>query len=166
MFNNFVVEDNIAFAKGPFLIGGGRASHNIIVRRNHLHGIGMILGYGAQNEDIELRDNIVAAGKIQISKWNKLVDEGNIRELPAAKAIVIASKYDNTRAHVVIYNGAGAAKVPLDTGSFLQPGDRFKLFHGLDCFGQGIASGVWDGRIDVPMAGPFGAFVLAREPAK
>ena len=32
--DNYVIEDNIAFGKGPFLVGGGKPSNNIKVRRN------------------------------------------------------------------------------------------------------------------------------------
>jgi len=161
--DNFTVEDNIAFGKGPFLIGGGRPSHNIIVRRNYLHGVGMMLGYGAQNEDVDVRDNIVADGRIELNKWNKVVDEGNLRGMPAAKAILIPSKYDATRAHVAVYNGAGAAKVSLDVSSWLRPGDVFKRFPAMDVFGQPVLSDRCQGRtIDIPMTASFAAFVLVK----
>ncbi len=37
----FLVEENIAYGRGPFLIGGSRPSRNIRARGNILHGVGM-----------------------------------------------------------------------------------------------------------------------------
>ena len=162
--DNFVIEDNIAFERGPFLIGGGRPSRGIRVARNYLHGVGMQLGYGADNEDCEVRDNIVPAG-LTISRFRKVFEENNIRQVPAAKAVLIPSRYDATRAHVAVYNGARAKAVPLDVGGFMKDGESFLLLAAKDFFGKPVVEGRCAGtKIDVPMSGEFAAFVLLRTP--
>ncbi|MBN1421169.1 MAG: hypothetical protein JXP34_20520 [Planctomycetes bacterium] len=162
--DNFLIEDNIAYERGPFLVGGGSPSHGIRVLRNSLHGIDMRIGYGAQNEDCELRDNIVARGRISIDKFKKVVDEGNVRELPARKAILIPSRYDPARAHIAVYNGAKAASVDLDVSKFLKEGERFRLLSPRDLWGKAIAEGTCSvPTIAIPMAAEFAAFVLLKE---
>jgi hypothetical protein len=42
--DRYVIEENIAFERGPFLVGGGRPSRQISVRGNLLHGVGLQLG--------------------------------------------------------------------------------------------------------------------------
>ncbi|HVE40659.1 MAG TPA: right-handed parallel beta-helix repeat-containing protein [Planctomycetota bacterium] len=161
--DNFVIEDNIAYERGPFLVGGGSPSHRIRVARNYLHGVGMQIGYGAENEDCEIRDNVVPS-TITIQKYKTVVDEGNVRSLPAAKAIVIPNKYDPARAHVAVYNGAKAALVPVDVSTFLKPGDGFRLLDPKDVYGKPLLDGHVDGAsIPVPMAGEFAAFVLIKK---
>jgi len=162
--DNFLIEDNIAYERGPFLVGGGSPSHGIRVLRNYLHGIDMRIGYGAQNEDCEVRDNIVARGRISIEKFKKVVDEGNVRELPARKAILIPSKYDPARAHVAVYNGAKAPAVDLDVAKLLKKGERFRLLAPRDLWGKSVLEGTCSGpTISIPMTGEFAAFVLLKE---
>jgi len=161
--DNFVIEDNIAYEFGTFLVGGGRPSTNLAVRRNYLHGVGMQIGYTSkENEDCELRDNVVPRG-LSVKKFKKVVDEGNVRELPKSKAVLIPNKYDPTRAHVVVYNGAKAADVALAAGPFLKPGDSFRLLHPRDFYGKPALEGKANGgEIRVPVTGEFAAFVLVK----
>jgi hypothetical protein len=164
--DNYRIEDNIAYQEGPFLIGGGRPSHHIQVFRNQLFGIPMRLGYGAQNEDCELRDNIIAKGSLTISKFQTVVEENNLQQLPERKAVLIPNKYDPRRAHLAIYNGAKAPSVAVDVTPFLKAGDGFRLLHPKDFFGKPVLEGRCRGAtIRVPMTGEFAAFVLVKEQA-
>src|SRR5437899_265493 len=57
--DNYVVEGNICYDGGTFLVGGGRPSRNIRVSNNYLHGVSMQIGYDApHNEDCEVRENV------------------------------------------------------------------------------------------------------------
>jgi hypothetical protein len=161
--DNFVIEDNIAYEFGPFLVGGGRPSTRLAVRRNYLHRVGLQIGYTSkENEDCEVRDNVVPHG-LTLKKFKKVVEEGNVRELPASKAVVLPNKYDPTRAHVAVYNGAKAAEVNVDVGGFLKPGDSFRLLHPRDFYGKPVLEGkVEAAAIRVPVAGEFAAFVLVK----
>lgn len=163
--DNYVVEDNIAFQRGPFLVGGGRPSHNIKVARNYLHGIGMRIGYGAQNEDCEVRENVVAAGGLTIQKYKTVVDEGNLtKEVPGSKSVVIPNRYDPGRAHVAAYNGSKAAEVEVKVDPFLKPGDSFRLLAALDVYGKPVLEGKCEGEtLKVPLTGEFAAFLLLRD---
>jgi hypothetical protein len=162
--DNFVIEDNIAYERGPFLVGGGRPSNHIRVARNFLHGVNLQVGMTKENEDCEVRDNVVARGKISINNYKKAVDEGNLRELPESKAVVLPNKYDPGRAHVAIYNGAKAALVPVDVSRVLKPGDGFRLLDPKDLYGKPILEGHVDGAaLPVPLSGEFAAFVLVRK---
>jgi hypothetical protein len=162
--DNFIVEDNVAYEKGPFLVGGGRPSHNISVLRNHLYGVSMRIGYGAENEDCEVRDNVIANGELTIEKFRKVVDEGNVRGLPDRKAVLIPNKYDPNRAHVVVFNGSKAPSVPLAVAPFLTRGDSFRMMNPKDFFGKPLHAGKCEGEeIMVPMTGEFAVFVLLKE---
>lgn len=161
--DNYVLEDNIAYDNGPFLIGGGRPSHNIQVRRNYLYGVSMRLGYGAANEDCEVRDNIIAKGSLQIDRFKQVVQENNLQELPQRKAVLIPNKYDPHRAHLAVYNGAKAAEVICDASPLLKPGDRFRLLDPKNFYGKPVGEGTATGEgISVPMSGEFAAFVILK----
>ena len=161
--DHFVVEDNIAYQNGPVLVGGGRPSHDIHVVRNYLYGVDMQIGYGAQNEDCEVRDNIIAKGRLRIDRYKSVVDQGNHQALPDRRAIVIPNKYDPNRAHLAVYNGAKAPKVTVDVSTFLKPSERFRLLNPRDVFGEPVLSGTCESStITVPMQGEFAPFVLLK----
>jgi cephalosporin-C deacetylase-like acetyl esterase len=161
---NYIIEDNIAYEVGTFLVGGGAPVRNVKLSHNYLHGINMQLGYGAQNDDCELRDNLIAGGKLTINKFKKVVNENNPETVPDQKAILIPNKYDPTRANVAVYNGAKADKVALDVSTFLKAGERYRLLNPRDLFGKPVLEGKADGAlIPIPMAGEFAAFVLLKE---
>jgi len=161
--DNYLIEDNIAYERGPFLVGGGRPSHNIKVFRNYLYGVSMRIGYGAQNEDCEVCDNVIAKGTLSIQKYKKVVKEGNIETLPARKAVLIPNKHDPNRAHLVIFNGARSPKVQVRAAAFLRPGDAFSLKHPEDFFGKPLFEGKCEGKeIIVPMKNEFAVFVVLK----
>lgn len=162
--DNYVIEDNVAHEKGPFLVGGGRPSHNIRVVRNYLYNVGMRLGYGAENEDCEVRDNVIARGALSIEKFKTVVREGNTEKLPESKAIVIPNKYDPNRAHLVVFNGAKASTVRVHVAQFLKPGAAFRIKHPRDFFGKPILEGKCEAEaIKLPVQDEFAVFVLLRE---
>jgi hypothetical protein len=162
--DNFVIEDNIAYERGPFLVGGGRPSNRIVVRRNCLHGIGMQIGYTApENEDCEVRDNVIAGGKISIHKYKKVVDEGNVSNPAEARAILIPNKYDPNRAHVAVYNPKKEPSVRLDVSKILKPGEACRLMDPKDVWGKPVYEGKCEGEtVAVPMKSDFAAFVLLK----
>ena len=161
--DNFVIEDNIAYERGPFLVGGGRPSNHIRIARNYLHAVNMQIGMTKENEDCDVRDNVVVRGKLSINNYKKAVDEGNVRELPASKTVLIPNKYDPSRAHVAIYNGAKAAQVGLDVSKVLKPGDAYRLLDPKNVYGKPLFEGKVEGAsIAVPMSGEFAAFVLVK----
>jgi hypothetical protein len=163
--DNYVVEDNIAYQNGPVLVGGGRPSHDIKILHNYLYGVSMRTGYGArQNEDCEVRDNIIAKGTLRIDRYKDVVQEGNSQTVvPEHKAVVILNKYDPNRAHLAVYNGAKSPKVTVDVSTFLKPGERFRLLNPRDVFGEPVLSGTCEGStIALPMQGEFAPFVLLK----
>jgi hypothetical protein len=161
--DNYVIEDNIVYGHGPFLVGGGRPSRGIRVRRNYLHSVGMRIGYGAENEDCEVRDNVLAGGSLTIEKYKTVVERNNIRSLPERLAVLTADRYDPGRAHLVVFNGAKTAQVAVDAASFLKPGEAYRLMDPEDVFGPPLAVGTCEGpTVDVPMKGEFAAFVVLK----
>ncbi len=162
--DNFFVENNIAYTRGPFLIGGGRPSHNIKVFRNYLYGINMRIGYGAENEDCYVRDNIIAKGELNIQKYNKVVKEGNIEQLPENRSVLIPNKYDPNRAHLVVYNGAKNSEVKVDVSNFLKPGDAFILMHPEDIYIKDLHAGRCEGQhITIPLDEEFAVYVMLKK---
>jgi hypothetical protein len=161
--DNFLVEDNILYGKGPFLVGGGRPSRGVRVLRNYLHGVDMRVGSTAGNEEGEVRDNVIARGALTVQKFKTLVNRGNTQELPQRRAVLIPNKYDPGRAHLAVYNGAGASKVPVDVAGFLRPGEAYRLLDPKDPFGAPVAAGTCQGTtVDVSLAGEFAAFVVLK----
>lgn len=161
--DNFVIEDNIAYERGPFLVGGGRPSNRIRLARNYLHGVNLQVGWTKENEDCEVRDNVVARGKLSINHYRKVVDEGNVREMPASKAVLIPNKYDPARGHLVIYNGARAARVTVDVSKVLKGGDQYALLDPKNVYGPPVVLGqAQEPSIDVEMSGEFAVFVLVK----
>lgn len=157
--DRFVIEDNISFGRGSFLVGGGRPSREIRVARNYLHGAGLQVGYDEpDNEDCEVRDN-VSPGGLRIGKFKKAVDEGNVRQMPAAKVVVIPNAYDAARAHVAVYNGAKAAAVEVELPGWTS----VRLMDPLDVFGRPVLEGkIEGGKVRVPMSSEFAAFVALK----
>ena len=128
-----------------------------------MHGLNVQIGYGAENEDCEIRDNVIV-GKLTISKYKKVVDEGNALDSTQARSIVIPNKYDPGRAHVAIFNASKAPECRINVAKLLKPGDGYRLMDPKDPFGRPVLEGACDGeRIAVPMGGEFAAFVLFKK---
>ena len=171
--DNYLITDNIAYAGGRFLVGGGRPSKGIRVTENMLHGVSMQIGYNApHNEDCEVRDNIIIDAGLSIVRYKKAVTDGNLvvargadRPADAAgRVIVRANKYDENRAHVAIYNWTGK-DAGVDLKQFLKPGDAYRLMDPRGFYGKPVLSGTYDGKaISVPMKNrKFAALILLRQ---
>jgi len=168
--NNFLVEDSVFYNKGPFLIGGGRPSENIRVFRNYLYEVSMRVGYNAPyNENCEIRDNIIVDGELNIVRYRKAVQEGNLvvrkgkKRPTGVKAVLLPNRFDRNRTHLVVYNWDQMKKVEVTAKPFLKNGDSFRLMDPLDFFGNPVAQGKCSGdTIDVPMKGEFAIFVVLK----
>jgi hypothetical protein len=168
--NNYLVEDNICYNIGPFLIGGGRPSRNIRVFRNYLYNISMRIGYNAPyNENCELRDNIIVNGDLSIDRYQNVVQESNLvikkgQTRPAgAKSIFLPNRYDKNRAHLAIYNWDVAEKVRVETGSFFKSGETFRLMNPQDLFGSPVMQGkCYENAIEIPTKSEFAVFVILK----
>ncbi|MGD0092656.1 MAG: right-handed parallel beta-helix repeat-containing protein [Planctomycetota bacterium] len=168
--DNYVAEENIVYDKGPFLIGGGRPSHNIVSRRNCLYGVPMRIGYDApENEDCEVRDNVIVNSELQITKYKKAVNEGNViigknDKRPAEpRTVFLPNKYDPGRAHVAVCNFAHVPQVPVQMAQFLKAGDKVRLLDPRDFYGKPV----WEGTaaaetLDVPTPGEFAVYVVLK----
>jgi hypothetical protein len=187
--DNYVIEDNIAWRHGTFLVGGGRPSQNIVVRRNYLYRVPMQIGYNApHNEDCEIvgnvvfrsglsvnryrvcavRDNLIVEGGLGVNGEGNVETQGNTvvrKELPeVARLNLLPNKYDEKRAHLAVFNWQKLAEVPVPAGAFLKDGDRFRLMDPLDFYGKPVFEGKCDdGRIVVPLVDEFGVFVVLKD---
>ena len=156
--------------KGPFLIGGGRPSSNIRVFRNYLYDVSMRIGYSAPyNENCQVRDNVIVNGGLNIIRYRRAVQEGNLiirkneKRPTGVKAVLLPNRFDRNRAHLVIYNWDKAEKVEVTVKPFLKNGDSFRLFDPQDFFGNPLARGKCYGdAIHIPMKGEFAVFVVLR----
>ena len=169
--NNFLVEENICYGKGPFLIGGGRPSRDIRVLRNYLYSVSMRIGYTAEyNENCEVRDNVIVNGALDVVRYRQVVQEDNLivkkgQECPEeTKSILLPNKYDVNRAHLVIYHWNKAEMVNVSAKPFLTEGESYRLMDPQNLFGRPIAEGkCQDDTIQVPVKGEFGIFVLLKD---
>ena len=168
--DNYLIADNIAYGLGPFLVGGGKPSRGIRVLRNCLHGVSMRIGYNAPyNEDCEIRDNLIVDGDLAITRYRKVVNEGNRilkkgeKRPRDTKAILLPNQYDPQRAHLAVFNFGNARRVAVRVASFLKPGDAYRLMDPKALFGEPVFQGTCAGdTIAVPVEGEFAAFVLLR----
>jgi hypothetical protein len=174
--DNYLIEGNIAYNAGPFLIGGGRPSQGIRATKNMLHGVSMQVGYTAkENEDCEIRDNVIVNGGLSINKFKQVVNEGNLvlaknAPRPAGQDVRVElrpNRYDPQRANVAVFNWAKKPAVELRFGKFLKPADNYRLMSPRDFYGEPVAAGTFDGKpVAVPVEGEFAAFVLLKEAGK
>ena len=173
--DNYLVEGNICYDAGTFLIGGGRPSRNIRAAENYLCNVNVQIGYSApHNEDCQIRDNIILGGGLQINNYKRVMKEGNLvlgkndprpKDLDA-RIVLRPNRYDPHRANLAVFNWAKKPAVHLLPKSFLQPGDKYRLIDPRDFFGKPVVAGTFDGKpIRVPVAGEFAAFVLLKEPS-
>ena len=168
--DHYLVTENIAYGLGPFLIGGGKPSRGIRVLRNSLHDVSMQIGYNApHNEDCEVRDNVIVNGDLAITRYRKVVNEGNRilkkgeKRPRDTKAILLPNKYDPQRAHLVIYNLAGASVVKATVDPFLKPRQVYRLVDPKNFYGKPLVEARCNARtITVPVKGEFGAFVVLK----
>ena len=172
--NNYLFEDNIAYDKGRFLIGGqGGGSHNLRALRNYLYKVGFQLGYSGENEDCEVRDNVVFRGGLAINKFKTTVNEGNLvitndADRPKeSKAFMVPNRYDPARANLAVFNWGGAegatSEVAVKATPFLKEGESFRLMDPKDFFGKPVFEGRCQGdTIKIPVRGEFGAFVVLK----
>ena len=166
--DNYLLEGNIAYSCGPFLVGGGRPSRGIRVLRNFLFDAGMQIGYDApENEDCEVRGNVILNGGLSVNRFKTAVNEDNLvvgRNAPRPKgflAVLRPDKYDADRANLVVYNRDKAAEVSADAGDWLRHGTPYELMDPKDFYGKPVQSGKsQDGKIIVKMTGEFAAFVV------
>jgi len=169
--NNYLVEDNIFYNKGPFLIGGGRPSHGIRVFRNYLYGMSMRIGYSAPyNENCEVRNNTIVDGELNIIRYKKVVQQDNLivrkdQSRPTGiKTILLPNRYDQNRAHLAIYNWDRAEKARVNNKQFFKSGEIFRLMDPQDLFGSPVVQGTcYKDAIDVPMKSEFAVFVVLKK---
>ena len=167
--NNYLVQENIFYKKGPFLIGGGRPSHNIRVFRNYLYNVGMRIGYAAPyNENCQVRDNVIVNGGLDIVRYNKVIREGNViikdKEHPkGTKSVLLANRFDPNRAHLVVYNWDREDELEVRTKLFLRNGDSYRIMDPQDFFGTPVTQGrCRNDTIRIPVKAEFGVFVVLK----
>ncbi|UCF17827.1 MAG: right-handed parallel beta-helix repeat-containing protein [Phycisphaerales bacterium] len=168
--SNFLVEENICYKRGPFLIGGGRPSRNIRVFSNYLHDVSMRIGYAAPyNENCKVRDNVIVNGNLDIIRYRQISRQGNLvvkkgQEAPSpTKSVLLPNRFDRDRAHLATYNWGRSEEVDVAVAPFLRAGDSYRLMDPQDFFGSPIDQKTCHGRtIKVPVKGKFAAFVILK----
>ena len=170
--DNYLIDSNICYDGGTFLVGGGRPSRNIRVRSNVLYNLSLQIGYDAPyNEDCEIRDNLIVNGDLRIQKYKKAITENNVvlrRQDPRpadtpARVALRPNRYDARRAHIFAFNWSKKPTVELSPRGFLAPGDRYRLMDPRKFYGEPVVQGTFDGTpISLPVKGEFAAFVLLK----
>lgn len=169
--DNYLFQDNIAHTLGRFLIGGGRPSHNVRAVRNYLWNVDLQLGYNApENQDCEVRDNLIVNGGLSINKFKRAVNENNTviprgAARPAQpRCVLLPNRYDARRAHLAVFNFGGGKSVKVNVKGFLADGQKFTLKDPKDFFGKPLASGTCAGEeITVGVEGEFAVFIVLKE---
>ncbi|WP_347245106.1 right-handed parallel beta-helix repeat-containing protein [Thermogutta sp.] len=172
--DHYLVQGNVAYNGGTFLIGGGRPSRDIRVLDNVFYNVNLQLGYSAPfNEDCEVRNNILVNGNLAINRFRQVVQEGNLiipvgapRPDEAARVILRRNRYDPMRAHVIVFNWKKSATVDVPLDSFATPGMIYRFMDPRDVYGRPVLQGQYTGQpVRLPMQGEFGVWVvLLRQP--
>lgn len=170
--HNYLIEGNIAYNAGRFLVGGEGPAKGIRVLRNFLYRVNMQIGYTApENEDCEVRDNVIVDGNLSIIRFRQATNVGNLvlppkSPRPTDKPWLVElrpSKYDPNRAHLVIFNWAQKPAVFVDFRPWLRPGERFELKDPRDYFGKPVFVGrAATTPVRIPVHGEFAAYVVLR----
>jgi hypothetical protein len=167
--NNFLFIDNIAYAQGRFLVGGGRPSRNIRLLRNHFLGVPLQVGYTApENEEVELRTNTVFRSSLSIQRFKQVVQENNRIIGPAddlnnspPRVVWIPNDYDPERAHLVVYNGAKSPVVRVPAPPFFPSGRTARFMDPLDLHGAPSFQGTLEAEgVDLPVPGEYAVLVV------
>lgn len=168
--DHYLLSENIAYGRGPFLVGSGKPSHDIKVFNNVLYAVNMQLGYNApSNVDCEVRGNYFFRGGLQINKFEKAVNEQNTivkKDQPGreAKSFLFSNKYDLQRAHIAIYNPTKAAQVSVKLTGFTKAGDKLALYDPKNFFGEPLWKGTANSEeITLPAPEEFNVFVLKKQ---
>lgn len=168
--DNFLVEENICYDKGPFLIGGGRPSKNIRVFKNFLYGVDMRIGYNAPyNENCDICNNVIVNCDLNINRYKTIVKDGNLvvkrgqKRPTGAKTALLPNRFDKNRAHLVIYNWDKAGSVKVTVKPFLKKGERYQLLDPQNILGIPVDKGECSGdTIKAPVKSEFAVVVLKR----
>jgi len=167
--DHYLVEGNIVYDGGTFLIGGGRPSRGIRVRDNILCNVSMQLGYSAPyNEDCEVVNNLIIKGGLTINRFRQVHQESNVVVPPGGglpesmpQVFVRPSRYDPNRAHVVIINGPKNAEVEIPLGDLAKRGIRYAMYDPRHLFDRPVIEGQIEGHeIVVPVSKEFLVWVL------
>ena len=186
--DNFVIESNIAWRHGVFLIGGGRPSRNIMVRENYLYRVPMQIGYSApynENCDVagnvlfrsglsvrhyrtgSVRDNLIVDGRLDLAGEGEIQTQNNTvapdRTSREVRPVLLPNKYDQRRANLAIFNWNKQKEVWVPAGDFLKDGERLRLLDPLDFYSKPV----WEGQCEaggfrVPMTDEFAVFVVLK----
>jgi len=168
--DNYVVEDNFIYEKGPLLIGGGRPSKNVKALRNVCFNVPLKFGYSSQeNEDGELKDNLIVGEALALKKFKTLVNENNTvvkAGQGAPKTVFLINKYDENRAHLAVYNPQKAATFAVKMDKFIKGGETVKLLDPKDFYGKPL----WEGKatgdtLNVPTPKDCNVYVVLKVPS-
>jgi hypothetical protein len=179
---DFLIEQNIAYNGGTFLVGSNGPDRDIRVISNYLYSAQLQVGYNVSvpytNQNGVVRGNIVVGGVLEIARYATVIDENNL--VIGAKAarpdkqisILLPNQYDPKRAHVAVYNlkvgrdgkALENAVVEVDANGFLKSGQRYRLMDPADFYGKPVYSGRCGKKtLQVPVKGEFAAYVLFAE---
>jgi len=182
--DNYLIEGNAAFSpkypgkRNMFHVGGGKPSHDIIVRDNILHGYSLRLGTQRKgNERATVTGNRIFRGRYTKAPWTDLTEKDNRvwnegDPVPEAPLIVLRpNRYDANRANLVIVDLAKTRPLKVDLAPFVKPGERFRLLAAWNFFGQPVAEGTYEGPIEIAIPatpatsnGEVGAYVVLKVP--
>jgi hypothetical protein len=109
-------------------------------------------------------------GALKFDEWkSSTANAGNgfdknsseLKEVTPHRSFVIPNDYEEGRGHLAIYNWDGSSSVSVNLSAVVSNGQNFKVFDARDVFGTPVASGVYQGPVDIPMGGnEFGAFLI------
>jgi len=180
--DNFVVEGNVVAGhpgERDILIGGGAPVRQLVFRENLVYdlpdGVGVDIGWnrtsGAGASDVTFEGNYIAAST-QIWDVQRLAMRNNtflsppagVRDSdypenaylsapPAENAVFVRpNRYEQGRAHIVIYNWRMGGSVAVDLSQVLRQGEAYVIRDARDYFGDPVASGTYAGAgVSIPM---------------
>ena len=188
---NYLVEENIFYERGPLLFGGGAPHRAVVARGNVLSGLPLMMGAFTENdnEDCLVEGNTLYHGDIRVTRYRRprvrrtRTVDGRIRfegggtpvsedntagpwPPAAAEWQLWPNRYDAARASLAVLDPAGLGAVEADLSPFLSQGASYRLVDPRNFFGPAVVEGICrTPRITVPMTGEFAPFVVFRKDA-
>lgn len=161
LLDNISIESNIAFNAGilnnaaymDILIGAGdRPTTGAIIRDNYTYGLASqgLQGYSAGLTGAVITDNYCPNGRSGTFAGSQ--ESGNNWDIVGNTSFAIPNAYDNTRAHIAVYNADALDRVAVDVSTVASAGRSYRLRNAQDYFNDiqtGTVAG--DGTITIDM---------------
>ncbi|HWR50109.1 MAG TPA: hypothetical protein VN428_03325 [Bryobacteraceae bacterium] len=161
---NIVFKNNHSYfspeiAGGDVVLGSNNGCTNLTVTGNYFIALkGRALVKPSACRDITLQRNVFLGATVGVSRTG-FPDNAYLTEVPkGVETFIRPNRYEQGRAHIVIYNWDRADTVPVDVSAILRKGDYFELRDAQNPLGEPVLKGIYE---SLPLSLPMRSAVIA-----